>query len=123
MLSSVQETLERNPGSDFGRFFPEQLTNLRQLLRDLHIRTTQREIRGYRRLRWPFRQEENAEIVSKIERFKANLSIGLNLNQTYFSHLLGQRLQTWLAEIIDAVERLKLTAADLNEHNLGNPRL
>lgn len=83
LLSNAQEVFERNSNDIFRSTLPQELDALRDLLNELYRRTTPREVSGVRRLRWPFREGENAEILSKIERYKANLTVNLNLTQRY----------------------------------------
>jgi len=55
------------------------LANLIVLMNELLERTTPKKTDALsRRLLWPFRERENDEFVSKIERYKADLSLSLS---------------------------------------------
>ena len=51
------------------------------LLRELLSRTTPKETGRFRKLLWPFKEKENSELLSKVARFKGNLSIYLDITQ------------------------------------------
>lgn len=91
LLSAAQENFERNPHERSRPTLPQVLSNLREVLALLYSRTTPRDTSGLRRLKWPFQQNENSEILSKLERCKASLILALNVDQmykcTFSSHL------------------------------------
>ncbi len=88
VLYRLQETFERNPTkNEFQPILTDELNSLRELVNDLYTRTKPQETSGMRRLSWPFHKTENAEIISKIERFKGNLTLTLNIDQTYAAQI------------------------------------
>lgn len=82
LLTSAQQIFERNRDSYFRTSLPQQLSDLRNLLNQLYSKTNPQDVAGYRRLRWPFQDHENAEIISKLEKHKTKLLIGVNIDQT-----------------------------------------
>jgi hypothetical protein len=85
LLSNIQETFERTPSGLFSSAIPKALSNLREVVTQLYSRTKPEDTSGIRRLQWPFRQNENAEIIDKLERYKGNLMVALDINTTYCS--------------------------------------
>jgi hypothetical protein len=83
LLNSVQEVFERHPHDLYRSALAQELDNLRQLLQRLYCKTDPTDTKGVRRLKWPFQQEENLDILSALDRFRANLCITLNINETY----------------------------------------
>lgn len=83
LLISFQESIERHPHDLFRSSLPKELAGIRHLLMELYTRTKPKETVGYRRLHWPFREKENAELISKIERHKQNLVVSLHLGNRY----------------------------------------
>jgi hypothetical protein len=81
LLSTAQDLFERNPGQDFGSTLIQVMSGLRGLLTELDARTRPQRTTGIRRLQWPFGAAENEEIISKLERYKSNLMLRLNLDQ------------------------------------------
>jgi hypothetical protein len=81
LLSAAQELFERNPTQVFGATLIQEMSGLRGLLTRLNARTRPQRTAGIRRLQWPFRASKNEEIISKLERYKSNLMILLNLDQ------------------------------------------
>jgi len=80
-LSDAQDLFERNPELLERSSITNVFEEIRPLLHTLLLRTTPKETKGFRKLLWPFKENENSEILSKIERFKENLSIFLDITQ------------------------------------------
>jgi len=80
-LNDAQDLFERIPELLKRSSIVNVFEEIRKLLRELLSRTTPEETRRFRKLLWPFKEKENSEILSKLERFKANLSIRLDITQ------------------------------------------
>ena len=50
-----------------------------EILKELRDRVAPRETKGSRRLKWPFTQDQNKRLLDRIERYKANFNLALNL--------------------------------------------
>lgn len=61
------------------------LTRFDQVLQRINKRTQRAVVGPVERLKWPFRKEENASLISEIERCKSTFSLALNLLQRYVS--------------------------------------
>ena len=75
VLKNVEAAFES--GTELPRAVQNELNELGGLLSDLNERAKSEKARGLERLKWPFSQRENGEILKKIERFKLNLNISL----------------------------------------------
>jgi hypothetical protein len=82
MLTEVREILCKPHAIKFQKSLQKELENLYIMLDDLRRRTAPKStnpvIRG---LQWPFRQAENADIISKIKVFKSTLNKILSMQQ------------------------------------------
>jgi hypothetical protein len=56
----------------------EELNKLAEFLNDLKQRANPERFGGARRVRWPFSQKENGELLKKIDRYKSTLNISLS---------------------------------------------
>jgi hypothetical protein len=72
--------------------------------------------KGFRKLLWPLNEKENAEILMKIERFKANLSFSLDITQGYIS--LVKKLVERQKLIKDNVSVVKEKVVQLHRREL-----
>jgi hypothetical protein len=41
-------------------------------------------LQGFRRLKWPFKKEDNEQLIAEIERCKSGFTLALNIGQRYF---------------------------------------
>lgn len=87
ILSIAQQSLESHEIEAINSIAADTLSKLHELLKHLYSRIIPDNASGFQRLRWPFRQTENEEIVSKLQRYKINLTIALGL-----SHMSGTLL-------------------------------
>lgn len=83
LLSVAQDIFERSPHACSRSILQQAFSDLREVLALLYSRTTPRDTTGLRSLQWPFKQNENSEILSKLELYKTSLIIALNIDQTY----------------------------------------
>jgi hypothetical protein len=60
-----------------------QIAGFSETLETMLKRANPEKTSGFRRLKWPFDKVENAEYIAKIERFKATLTLIVNVGQTY----------------------------------------
>jgi len=58
---------------------------LRRVLEKIDKRTQPENLRGFARLKWPFKKEENAQLIAEIERCKSGFGLALNIEQRYSS--------------------------------------
>jgi len=85
VVSNLQELSE----AKLRRFSIEaELKDMVELLQEMLSRITPRHTRGVKRLQWPFKEAENKEFLSRIERFKSSFIIILNITQTYLLEAL-----------------------------------
>jgi septal ring factor EnvC (AmiA/AmiB activator) len=83
LLNDAREIIERTSPLNVRQSLQKEIETMRQLLHDLNERTSLKETRGIKLLKWPFRQEENEQFIGRIERFKTSLNAILNIRQTY----------------------------------------
>ena len=65
-----------------------QIKEFKKTLETMLKRAGRENTTGLRRLKWPFDKAANAEYIAKIERFKATLSLIMNMDHSY-PQLLG----------------------------------
>jgi len=65
-----------------------QVNGFKTILEAMLERAAIQKSIGLRRLKWPFDKAENAEYITKIERFKSTLNLIVNIEQTYLSQVL-----------------------------------
>ena len=81
ILVTVQEICEQTPGKLYG--IPEEMEVLRASMLELQKRITEKKASGSQRLTYPFKEKEGETMVSRIQRLKGDLSLILELKQTY----------------------------------------
>jgi len=57
------------------------LNRFRVVIERLKVRVESKEVRGIRKLTWPFKKKENSELLDEIARCKATFSLALNIEQ------------------------------------------
>src|SRR5579859_2470604 len=71
LLEDVHHALKNGPPTRTLQSPPKEFHDMIQLLQGLRDRTAQKETQGFiRRLQWPFREDENEEIIQHIEHLK-----------------------------------------------------
>jgi hypothetical protein len=83
LVGTLEEMFESKP-TDFFPSLANETQEIHELLTVMFDRTKPAQTRGIQRLKWPFQEHENAEYISKIARYRANMSLALNIRQTYF---------------------------------------
>lgn len=81
LIGVLEETFEANPGRVFQSALEVSFHELRDLLTTMQQRTSPEQTEGFRRLRWPFKEHENEEFISKIARHRDKLSLALHIEQ------------------------------------------
>lgn len=78
ILIDAKLLFEENPDAFKYTSIENVLDNLIDVMNELTEHTKPNETQGlYKKLAWPFKQNENEIIIAKIERFKADLSLCL----------------------------------------------
>jgi len=57
------------------------LTRFRTVVEKLEARVEPKAVQGIRKLTWPFKRNENKELIDGIERCKTTLTLALNIEQ------------------------------------------
>lgn len=81
LLESLDDTLDSQSAKPL---FTESdpMTGFLELLEELNVRLTERKTKGLGRLLWPFSQDENERLLTKIERYKTTFGLALSLKST-----------------------------------------
>lgn len=82
LLGLLQESLDKNRGEVLAATFNTELKEFESMLRTMLKRTTPDRTVGIQRLKWPFKTEENARYIARIERIKSSLSLVMNTMHT-----------------------------------------
>ena len=82
VLLDLQATFEHTPAVQEANVIYENFQALQELLGKLFERTDQKQTDGLKRFCWPFGKAENEKLIKQIGRFKANLSLSVQSNQT-----------------------------------------
>jgi hypothetical protein len=85
LLDSLKNWLEVNPLSAQPRitFLTTPTNELEKLLRNMEKRVLQERTTAAARLKWPFTDKENQELVAQIQRYKTDLILALNVDQMW----------------------------------------
>ena len=77
-ISTCLESLEHiSMGSLFTNEAP--LDEFKQILKDIRVRVTAAKTKGIGRWKWPFTQNENDRLLSRLERYKTTFTVALNI--------------------------------------------
>jgi hypothetical protein len=60
-----------------------EIKEFEAVLRELLERTTPQKVKGIQRLKWPFKEAENARYISRIEIFKTNFALVMTVGHRY----------------------------------------
>lgn len=82
LLVELEDTFLQAPTIELANTIYSEFQAIRTLLDQLVQRTNSKETKVFRRLRWPFLEAENNQLISQIGRFKENLSLSLQTSHT-----------------------------------------
>jgi DNA repair exonuclease SbcCD ATPase subunit len=83
LLADLQDIFKKNPNEFLRRSLELEVKELEVLLRELQSRTNPQNTKGFQRLKWPFKEAENEDLIRRIERFKSSFNLAMNISQTY----------------------------------------
>ena len=91
LLDQVKENFAENPKNLFSanaaKSIERSTEEFEKLLQTLRDRIGCNRTKGAQRLIWPFSSSENAEYLSRIERYKAIFTLALSIKQTFLPFL------------------------------------
>ena len=83
-LHAISALLNSEPASQGSGEFSDlrmALTRFRNAIETINKRTQPQSLRGFEKLKWPFKKQENADLIAEIERCKSTFSLALNIGQ------------------------------------------
>lgn len=81
MIEDVHEALElQGPAAPFAQ---KEIDRIKWWLSKAKERTTPKSTRGFRRLKWPLEEDENAYIISQIDSLKGSLDTRIGTQSLY----------------------------------------
>ena len=83
LLTDLQDIFKKNPNESLRRSLELEVKDFDGLLQDLLNRTKPQNTKGFQRLKWPFKEAENEELIRRIERFKSSFSLAMNACQRF----------------------------------------
>lgn len=63
-------------------FLDDPAKELTKLLNEMEKRVLSQKVEGIGRWKWPFSEKENTELIERMQRFKTDLILVLNIDQT-----------------------------------------
>jgi hypothetical protein len=94
LVTEVQSTFEANPCELLRPSLESEVEEFKEVLQEMLNRASPQNIKGLRRLKWPFREAENDEFIARIERFKSSFSLVMNIADAY--KFFSNGAQSWL---------------------------
>ena len=93
LLTNVKDSLTNSvtPTESFLDAVLTTVDQLQEVLKEMERQTDVNRVQGLRACIWPFTNNEIDRFIKKIERYKATLSLALNIEQTYLSLVLFKR--------------------------------
>jgi hypothetical protein len=83
LLDSLTKNLATSPLSPLrAKLLSTPSKELEKSLLHLRDRVTGEKTKGVERLKWPFTQKENEKLLAQLQRYKADLILALNVDQT-----------------------------------------
>jgi hypothetical protein len=64
------------------------ITEFKDLLEHMKARVDQSQTKGLKKLKWPFKNDENIRLLSKIERYKGTFELAVGLKSASELHFL-----------------------------------
>jgi len=77
-ISTLLESLE-NVSMDSLFTNKAPLDEFKKILKDLSVRVTEAKTNGIGRWKWPFSQDENDQLLSRMERYKTTFNVALSI--------------------------------------------
>lgn len=80
LLNSLELILDSTPTSSPSLdSLKNSLPEFAGMLREMKARTDSSQVKGVKRLMWPFKRDENERLLSRIERYKSSLHMVLTI--------------------------------------------
>jgi hypothetical protein len=81
LLPNLRDAIEAGIDETKKEDLRSDITQLETVLRSLMEKTS--KVEGFKRLKWPFKETENARYISRIERFKTNFGLVMSVGNRY----------------------------------------
>lgn len=86
LINALEDTLGKKNPEDVARDRPTlsaTVTQFKQMLEQFDERVQINKTKGFKRLVWPFNKKENADFISRIERYKSAFILALDIQHIY----------------------------------------
>jgi hypothetical protein len=83
-LHAISAFLNSQPNSEASEEFADlriALTRFHGAIETIKERIQPQSVLGFERLKWPFKKQENAELLADVERCKSTFNLALNIGQ------------------------------------------